>query len=563
MQASHQRNQHDPALIAQQPLQTQAALAPSAIEWLLICFANDQQLFQEARELIAPHHFKPNETPLRIMYEALCLSHDRYNGATYETVASIVSDMLAQDQRVILTDVQQQIIFRRDEHGLIWQICNPTDVATEITNRAFSRDLLRRFAHERTIVEPLRHVMNPGFNQGVPAGLDKFLTTINTQQSRLSTLNLIPEANLTPSIGTPLVSSSVFVKTGVPFIDEPFKGQRVGDCNGIIGPTGGGKTTLAVHMAVAGAKQAWAEAQLSGQTPGLTIFITAEESAEKLRPRIWSAFFSIPRSKLEVLTDWGELTQPGRLDPYELKMQDAQQYKLSEIERYQLCAPQLESCLRVLDLSGSEAFPNAGAGYIPELVSYLSRYQVPIRAVYIDYAGIFCERFMQSQGMDEKNYRYLLKTFGDRCRLEIAARFNCTVWVLHQLKGAVGKAAPTKLMHHSEAGESADFANNMAVCGCLGIADPHTGCRRLNWSKCRYVSADKIVPPTLRINDQFALMEDVSTLFLPTDSGQFLSPSDRREVHSAADLTRHIPVGGPPGMRSTSDNTPYTQQADI
>lgn len=563
MSASQQQPSDDPAVIAQRPLPTQAFMQPSVIEWLLICFAQDSQLFSEARELIAEHHFKQNETPLRVLYEALCVSTDRYGGATYETLCAIVVDMLAQNQGLMLTDVQRQIIFRPDEHGLIFQICNPTGVEMEATNRNFSRDLLRRFAYERTVVEPLRRVMNPGFNQGVPENLTDFLSLVTRQQARLATLNSIPEADLTPVIGSQLVSSNVFTQTGVSFIDTTLGGQRIGDANGIIGPTGGGKTTLAVHMAVASAKQAWVDAQITNTEPELVIFITAEEAAIKLRPRIWSAFFQIRREKLDTMTSWDDLSQPGKLEPYELAMQSEQTYKLSEIERYQAYGPQLNACLRVLDLSGSDEYPNAGFGFIDEITSYLARYTQKIRAVYIDYAGIFCERYMQAKGLDEKNYRYLLKTFGDRCRQEISARFGCTTWILHQLKGAVGTSKATKLMHHSEAGESADFANNLTVCLCLGTVDPFTGCRRLNPSKVRYLPGDKITPPTLRINDDFAIMEDVTRLFIPSDTGQFLTPQDSHAIRATEGLEQRVPTGGPRGMRDTAVPLDNSQRSDI
>lgn len=555
-----QHQTSDPAIIAQRPLPTQSGLDPNAIEWLLICAAQNRQLLQEVRSLIAPHHFTPREAPLRMVFEALCLSFDMYNGATYETLASIITDRLNQNHSIVMTDIQQQIIFRRDEQGLLWQICNPTGVVMDATNIAFARDLLRRFAHERTVVAPLRHVMNPGFNTGIP-DLTDFLTAINNQQARLSTLNAIPEANIAPAPYTPLVTANEFVKTGVAFMDELLGGQRRGDCNGIIGPTGGGKTTLGVHLAVATAKQAWADAQ-GGAQPEIVVFITAEESALKLRPRIWSAFFQIPKTKLDTLTDWNSLTQPGHLDAYEIAMQAEQQYKMSEIERYMANAPAMANHLKVLDLSGSDEFPNAGTGYVDEITSYLSRYTVPIREVVIDYAGIFCERHMQAKGMDEKSYRYLLKTFGDRCRKEVSARFNCTTWVLHQLKGAMGQSSATKLMHHSDAGESADFANNMVVCCCLGVADKQTGCRRLNISKCRYKPTEKLIAPTLRIHDHFAIMEDVTRLYA-IDGNQFLSLDEQRQVRVTNDLSLHVPVGGPHGMRDTSQPVGASNRVDL
>lgn len=548
----------DPALIAQRPLPTQTYLQPQAIEWLLYCCVQDAQLLRDTRGLISSHHFKPNELPLRLLYEAICISTDQYHGVTYETLAMIVSETMRQNQALAISPEQVQVLFRQDDQGMLWQACHPSMSLTDPTNRNLSRELLRRFATERTVVEPLRRVMNPGFNQGVPANLGEFLGTISTQQARLSTLNAIPEADLAPEIGTPLVEANVFKKTGVAYIDEALGGQRVGDCNGLIGPTGGGKTTLAVHMAVASAKQAWVDASLTGTTPEVVVFVTAEESAIKIRPRIWSAFFQIPKVKLDTMTNWDALTTAGQLEPYEIQMQSAQTHKLSETERYTAALPQLRTCLRVLDLSGSAEFPNAGSGYVGEIASYLSRYDFPIRSVYIDYAGIFCERHMQASGMSEEGYRYLLKTFGDRCRLEIAAKFNCTVWVLHQLKGAVGKSKPTKLMHHTEAGESADFANNMTVCGCLGVADPFTGCRRLNWSKVRYRPAVNVPPQTLRINDTFAIMDDVTRMFTISETGQFLNGDDRRQIHGTAHLARQnvgplVASGPPPAEYSTSN----------
>lgn len=551
---------YDPALIAQRPTATHAYIEPTAIEWMLVCFAHDAQLFSEARNIIAPHHFTPREAPLRLVYEAMCISQQQYNGVTYHTISSVADQLLSQQQESSFTDGQLQTIFRQDDQGLIWQICHPTGVEMNQTNTNYARDLLRKFAQERTVVAPLRNVLNPSVNNGVPENLGNFLEVINRQQARIGTLNSVPEVDITPEVGTPLTQSNVFYKTGVPFIDTPLQGQRAGDCNGLIGPTGGGKTTLAIHMAVSNAKQCWAEAQLTGKPPGVVVFISAEEAAIKLRPRVWSAFFSIPREKLETMESWDQLTTPGRLDQYELRMQANQEYKLSELERYQLYAPQLKQCFKMYDLSGSDEAPDAGQGYIPEIASYLSRCESPIQTVIIDYAGIICERYMTASGSDDPSrYRYLLKTFGDRCRKEISERFGCTTWVLHQLKGDAGAAKPSKLMHHTDAGESKDFATNMAVCACLGVADPVTGCRRLNFSKVRYRPNEAITPPTLKIDDRFAIMRDVSAQFVLDEGGrQFITAEDQRQVH-AVGATERRPQAGPEGMEPSEGS----QWADV
>lgn len=556
----------DPALFAQQPLGTQSGLEPSAIEWMLIAFAQDLQLFAEARTLIAPHHFKHPEGPLRLAYEAMCVSLDRYNGLTFETVSDIATQMLQGNQSIILNHAQQQIIFAPNHTGLLYQICNPEGIDFCATNRSLARDLLQRFAHERTIVEPLRRVMNPGFNSGIPENLGDFLEVINNQQARLSTLQTIPEVSVAPELGSTLVQSNVFHATGIPFIDEVLGGQREGDCNGLIGPTGGGKTTLAIQMAVAAAKQCWAEAQATGEPPKIVVFISAEEAAHKLRPRIWSAFFNIPREKLETMQDWSVLTAPGQLDSYEMQMQHDQEHKLSESERYQLNAPQLSQCFKLVDLSGSDEFPEAGNGYIPEIVSYLSRYQQRIHSVYIDYAGLMCERYMATTNQtDSYAYRRLLKNFGDACRKQISERFRCTTWVLHQLKGDAGNSSPFKLMHHTDASESKDFAVNMAICGCLSVVDPHSGCRRFNWSKVRYKPGEAVPPITLRIHSKFAFMEDVTRLFVIDEgSRQFVSASDANAVHGTDNLSRRqTQMAGPAGMRNTDEPLDPSQRADF
>jgi len=555
---SNQQLSLDPALIAQQPQPTEAALEPQSIEWMLICCAHNPQLLSEARSLIGSHHFLPHESPLRLIWEAVCRSYDEVGGVTFETLAHYADVALRNDPNSTLTQQQVQYIFQPDPAGLIFNIAQP-DAEMNDLNIQHGRKVLKQFAHERTVVDPLRRVMHPGFNAGIPANLPAFLKTIEQQQTRLSTLDSLPLVTAAPEFGSAIAQPMVFKATGIPFVDTPLGGQRVGDANGIIGVTGGGKTTLAVHMAASMANACYVEAKENGTEPELVVYITVEESAQKLWPRLWSAAFSIPREKLETMTDWNILSTQANMQMYEQRNQQDQKHPLSESERYQMGQVWLNKCFHLLDLSGSEEHPEAGRGGIDEIVGYVYRIAEQtgrrIRAVFIDYAGLVVEQYLQSQGgMDERNYRLLLKTFGNDCRKRIAEQFGTTCWIVHQLKGDVGKSSPIKLMHHTDAAESKDFAVNLAVCGCIGTPDPRSGCRRLNWSKLRYRPNEKVAPVTLKIHDMFATMFDASSLFQIDEAGrQFITRDDAREIGGTEAATqRQQAMTGPGGMRNTS-----------
>ena len=76
----------DPAQIAQRPVTTRETVDQGAIEWLLLCCANVPILLTEARLFLKPEHFFPNEVEFRLVFEALCYSHDNYGGVTFETL---------------------------------------------------------------------------------------------------------------------------------------------------------------------------------------------------------------------------------------------------------------------------------------------------------------------------------------------------------------------------------------------------------------------------------------------------------------------------------------------
>ena len=188
-------------------------------------------------------------------------------------------------------------------------------------------------------------------------------------------------------------------------------------------------------------------------------------------------------------------------------------------------------------MSGSEQFPNAGSGYVDEIVSVLEGIKILNNeygyfSVIIDFAGLACERYLHAAGLEDGQLRHLLKGFGDRCRREISERYRCTTWIMHQIAPSNATKSPTQPLHHSMAAESRAFAEYLAICGCLGVPDPKTGCRLLNLSKTRYARMETVEPVTLRINDLFARFENVGDAFKVDTVGRaFVATQLYNQIH--------------------------------
>ena len=536
----------DPVALSQQAVATAPALQPQALELMIMCAAHNRQFFDDVVQLVKPEYFKQEELPLKLLLEAVYTSVQQYHGVSYQSLSSYFQHVMSSSEAGLFSDQQLDSIFRADGMGLLWWTANPDARELSDTNVNYARAVLQRFVYERTVVLPLRNALNPALhNGGVPESISDLLKAVTDQQSRITALHQVPSVNVAPAFGSPMDPPSVFRELGLPFLASALQGQRDGDCNGLLGPTGGGKTTTAIQMAVAAAKVAWEEAQISGTAPKKAVFVTYEEDAMKILPRVWSSFCQIDREVLESLTDWSTLSTQATLKDYERQLQRGEDV-LSEQERYMLYSAQLQQCFVLLDFSGSEAFPDAGNGYVPEIASCLDRMGVRPYSIFIDYAGLMCDRYLESKGtVDKDASRKLLKACGDNCRKQLSERFGCTTWLLHQLKGAAGEYPPTKLIKHTDAAECRDFAVNLAVCMCLGTPDEKTGCRRLNFSKVRYRSNEVTLPVTLRPHDKLAEMCDVTRDYTVDEtSRRFLTASEAHTVHGAEAASRPRAAAG-------------------
>lgn len=519
------------------PIVSVPAMQPVAIEFLFIMCAGNAQLFTDAQRLLEPQHFDgPQETPLRITWEAMRRSFATTRAFSFEALDHYAREYLAENptELHLLSEEAFHILFRNDNQGLLYAIAYP-DIPISEPNLLLARSHMQRLANERTVVNHLRRILDPN-KPGVPE-IGDALRVVSERADSIKVLNQIPIVDMTPAFGSPVKPAAEYTPTGMSVIDSRFGGQRVGDVNGILGSTGSGKTTFLLHLAVCCARQSWLESQTTGKPVAPVLFFSAEESAEKLRPRLWSNWYSIPRGSLEGQCNWESFSTAGNLRPYELEMQAGQPRQLSEYERYVMGSEELKQTFYMLDISGSENYPEAGKGYIPEIGSYVDRITqqcgVAPKAIFIDYAGLLVERWMDMSNMAaDKAYQYGLKRFGDKCRLEITERYRTTMWVLQQLKGDSADYSPTKELTHADTGACKDFATNLAMCGILGNPDKNTGCRVMHFPKTRYKPDGATVPKAiLKIHPLFSRMVDVTSQYsIDIGTRQILPVSESRAI---------------------------------
>jgi hypothetical protein len=530
-------------------VETTVKVTKPEIDFLFMCAAQRRDFFQELSSAFSSRLFSlENELQFELLWLALEFIYQQTTEVSSVGLATILGRVLEDRGGFDDPFLRQVLVGQGGYHQILF--------AAPITSNdlEIARGIAKRFLVERKVETPLRRVLSQA-GQNSPLHLQDILNTAARDVAQITTIGSLPIAAVAPPFGSDLPEPIAFESTGLGFMDLRLRGQIRGTVNAVLGPTGGGKTTWAVHKTVASARYAYEQAQiLRAQNiqavPELVIMVTAEESADLIKPRLQSAAFSIPRRTLEVLTDWRQLSsvETGQRD-YERSLTSEQLLGplarinnggipqidvLSERERYQLHYDWFTQCCLLIDVSGSLEHPDVGGGFIPELEAIIDRItemrQQRVREVVIDWAGALVERHIRATNKRDDAMRHLLNVFGDEVKRRIAVKHNCTVWVTHQLQAKLGQAMPGKLMHHSQAAESAAFAVHMATCCCLGTEDRRTGVRLMNFSKTRLSDGVSARPACLQIHPLFCEMIDVTDTYTIDTRSQIVSSDEAQQI---------------------------------
>ena len=244
----------EPVQAAAGQLQETEPLQQVETEYLVMHAVRHQAFFREAQRMMQLQYFDELAEPhLRILWGVIGDLYEQFDTLSYEMVANeTVVALNAVAEHAVLPEDRDTLL--NPESGVIYYAFYKleTSPAEAAQDSAYARRILRRFLHERSVVRPLREMsmratLHP---DAYPVGLPDFLDGLQNHRRLVNSMDVEPVTVLAPTIGERITPSSVFVETGMSFFDGPLEGMRVGDCNGILGVTGGGKTTLGCHAIV-------------------------------------------------------------------------------------------------------------------------------------------------------------------------------------------------------------------------------------------------------------------------------------------------------------------------
>lgn len=537
------------------PIERQARLTPAQIDNCLLHMIRAPELFDEAKRELQPSHFdRDAEMYYALVWGATLEVAERNGGKLPEagTQAIIEMEMHARIDRaapevpaMIATAAQKLLnwIFSVDAVSL---------------NPSYYRPYIRDLVIERKFVNTMAKDIAMAQSLGRPLDLPRLL---QENASKMQSVMIDPTraAKSAFPLGIRRQTITKFT-TGIPWLDEYMNGgQAGGEVYGLLGPTGLGKTTLAVMLVVEGARY-WARLFRTGVTTVKKIshLVSWEQDYDRIVQRVWAYAARIHSNSLEKWVDEiapEPLSTTGNLKEYELKEFENEIAQVGkdnwpgETERLEAAAQELDEFLKVDDFSGyDEMNPTAGQNGIDDVATLIKAFVnkgYGTGVVALDYANVAIRRMMAAKGVKLDNMRHVIGSWGDECRYKIASPFNCPVWALNQLNTEANRRAPTAEQHHSYSSEAGNFAENMWFAFVFGTKDRETNTAHLWCSKERRAKGN-VEPPILEIRGQFCQMIKANDRFQADSQLRRIVPRDMAQRFVDPRSRARRPSDGPP-----------------
>lgn len=473
-----------------------APLTLDEVQSLFRGFIRHSGLIAEALRLHmeASHFNNAGEYVFAILFAVLREAHEQYGNVTKEIVtttlrANSTSGRIAlppQDAAFLLGDETGPgfIAFTFDEPAV--------DAETAKAEKRFFETLLKRFLRARLVTQGLQSQLTRGTVGSAPTNISDLLGRFHRLSQQVAHVGLaVGNSAVMPAFGAPIALPPPAIPVGLPWLDQYVGGIRTGDVIGVLGPYGGGKSTLLSVAAVRIAQHYYCNGENK-----LSVFIGYEDGGAKWNHMFWSAAARIER---KLFTEhgadiWNHFSTRERLKEYDQALPENRngQIMFGERERWESAMVWLNQHFVYLDFSCNSETGGRGAGGVPEVQQALDRLSeergMAVGFAAIDYTGLMVERTLGAKSTDLKDIIRPIKKVPDDLRTLVAVPYGTTIMLAHQLATGDIKGRPVyKYVGHEDAAGSKSFAENVHACIGINHRDHATNVSTIYWSKLRAV----------------------------------------------------------------------------
>jgi hypothetical protein len=462
------KNQRDP-----QKTEFRPPLDSFSKHWLFSGLIRNPIYFTKAVDRIKEEHFTEADTWLRLVWGEVVHYYRNFDQHLTKDILLVRCNGVLELNPKALTDKQM------DE--LDQFITMTYDMAEDAWPVAAFMDILQQFLEDRLVAAVMTQLSHPQ----IPVSLDAMMSVWADSAAAIRTLS---HGGL-KALSTDWYQKNPVAKrisTGLKWLDDQMHGGMVrGESYGLLGPTGGGKTTLAVQIGCESARRAYEQWLADGQQgqPERVYHVTYEDPEAMLQIRTVSYLAKMPKERVELVTQEGTLDVLSTIDnlqDYEKRRFKKQLSKglpvMSELERYQQAFEIISRCYRVIDFSGMAAADGkiCGQGLIEEIAATIrqdlaNNPGVGVSMIPIDYVLAAVESNIEALGLDHSELRHKINRWPFNARKKLAVAFDCPVWSCQQLNTDANHARPGTLPKVSESAEGRAFSFNCDYCFVLGV----------------------------------------------------------------------------------------------
>ncbi len=465
-------------------------------ERMLAVLLRNVDAFKVVREFLHPEHFSDQDNPYRLIWQKTCEFFDE-NERLPE--AGFLSDEITQ---AIDADPGR---LDETEHE---DINNFIDWAWDV--KAFDKDPVadvdgfykkwavtsaKKFLQER-IAAKLKAAVEQ--KNTVPVDLPSIMAAISDESDRIEGMTA-DEVKVAFPLGWDKKASLNVWSTGLSFYDFFLGGgQANGEVYGLMGPFGSCKTTQACQIVVEGAKHFYQTTMRPGYDgrKTLSFIVSYEARLQEMRNRTLGYAAKIRRETLEAMEDAeSDLSRRGEIKDYEeriyadvIRNQGIAAVD-GEYERAMANIGVLNDHMVLIDMTGHETkgVGNGGVDEIARMITHELRKRGNARCgvVIVDYVGAMVKRYMDAHDISSDQLRHHVSGTPLRAKHKLADAFNCPVWLLHQFNGDANSRSPAVLLHHTDAAEAKNFAENLDFCFCVGTVDEQEQAAQVGCTKHR------------------------------------------------------------------------------